>query len=365
MTAPTPGRPVAPPKAGPKAPPVVAPPVSLSDLVTTGEDRGDTPPAVAVVHGGRGLGKTSLGGLAPKAIVLAVEDPDLVPLPLTVPRLVVTTADEARELAEGAPEPGDEGARRQQMKRHRLVWVRTMQRLMMLRDQPHDYRVLVIDTVDALEPCCHAYCCIRDEQPRINATTKLYGYHEGYKIAAEEFRVFSQLCQDLKRKRGMTVFQVAHSASRAVKDATMPDHEKQAVRLHKHAADLLCDDADAVLFVRKESELWADGSGDAVRMKIRQKQRTICNTRVGDGWDAKNRLFLPDPLPVFSWAGWVMAVKEGQRVKTALLAKLDAMPIEERYRAEEKLDETGWAVDTAREIMGETMTATNEGDQES
>ena len=37
-------------------------------------------------------------------------------------------------------------------------------------------------------PCCHAYCCIRDEQPRINATTKLYGYHEGYKIAAEEFK---------------------------------------------------------------------------------------------------------------------------------------------------------------------------------
>ena len=373
-----PPRPAAPPTGRVVTPsPVVRPdgangarkpalPALLADLVTEGEDRGELPPAIVVVHGGRGLGKTSFGAVAPGAVTLAIEDPELASLPRRVKRIVVASKDEAAIL--GATESEDEGARKAAQRAARAVWCRTMSRLQALRDQPHDYKVAVVDTLDALEAGCHAFCCIRDKQDRIGAPTKLYGYGEGYKIAVEEWRAFEGLCQELKRKRGMFVVWTAHSAAAAVKDATMPDHEKQSLKLHKLAAAYLCDQADAVIYVRKDSTVWTDGTDERARMKIRQGQRSIAHTRVGDGWEAKNRLFLPDPLPVFSWAAFIEGVREGAEIRERIFAHLETLPIVARIEAEHRLGETGWAVATALQILNTdstniTDTAIDTGDQ--
>jgi hypothetical protein len=345
----TPQRPqqsTAPEKPAPRAAP------TLADLVTEGDDRGEIPPAVIVVHGGRGVGKTSFGAAARGAVTLAIEDPELASLPRTVKRIVVSSKEDVDALA--AVDDEDEDARKAAQVKARAVWCRTMARLSMLRDQSHDFKVAVIDTVDALEAGCHAYVCIRDKQDRIGAPTKLYGYGEGYKIAVDEWRNFEGLCQALKRRRGMTVILVSHSTALKVKDATMADHEKQGMKLHKLAAEFLCDQADAVFFCHKEHIIWTDGEGERSRMKIQQKPRTLCQTRLGDGWEAKNRLFLPDPLPVFSFAGYQEAAREGLKIRDRLFAHLDTLDAAERFAAELRLDACGWAVGEAAAIVGDS-----------
>ena len=344
----TPQRPV-----HPTAPerPAAKPVATLADLVTEGDDRGEIPPAIIVVHGGRGVGKTSFGAAARGAVTLAIEDPELASLPRTVKRIVVSSKEDVEALA--AVEDEDEDARKAAQVKARAVWCRTMARLWMLLSQPHDFKEAVIDTVDALEAGCHAYCCIRDKQDRIGAPTKLYGYGEGYKIAVDEWRNFEALCQALKRRRGMTVVLVSHSTALKVKDATMADHEKQGMKLHKLAAEFLCDQADAVFYCHKEHLIWTDGDGERARMKIQQKPRTLCQTRLGDGWEAKNRLFLPDPLPVFTFAGYQEAAREGLKIRDRLFAALDLMPPAERVSAEMRLDACGWAVGEAAAIVGD------------
>lgn len=332
--------------------PAVKPAATLADLVTEGDDRGEVPPAIIVVHGGRGVGKTSFGAAARGAVTLAIEDPELASLPRTVKRIVVASKEDVDALAGVDQEDAD--ARRAAQVKARAVWCRTMARLAMLRDQPHDFKVCVIDTVDALEAGCHAYCCIRDKQDSIGAASKLYGYGGGYKIAVDEWRNFEALCQDLKRRRGMTVIWTSHSTALKTKDATMADHEKQGMKLNRFAAEFLCDQADAVFYCHKEHLIWTDGDGDRARMKIQQKPRTLCQTRLGDGWEAKNRLFLPDPLPVFTFAGYQDAAREGLKIRDRVYAHLDTLDPAERFAAELRLDACGWAVGEAAAIVGDS-----------
>ncbi len=72
----------------------------------------------------------------------------------------------------------------------------------------HDYKTLVIDTVDWLEPLLFAE--VAKEQGK--GSIEDIGYGKGYVIAAEKFRKFMSALDALRKKKDMTVLFLAHSA---------------------------------------------------------------------------------------------------------------------------------------------------------
>lgn len=321
--------------------PAAAPAPTLDELTCEGDERGDFPPCIITVHGGQGLGKTMFGALAPGAAVLAVEDEELASLPRSVKRI--------------------KAARKGASEEERLWnWGKVMRRMGMLRDDKHDHKVLVVDTVDAIEPMCWDFCCKRDNMKSIRGPEKPYSFGDGYKVALDEWREFEAACQDLKRQRGMFVVLVGHSVPENVPDPAMPDYKQWGLKLHKHAANFITDASDVVLFVRSESSTWTDGKDDKIQIKVSHTGRTECRTRKAESWVAKNRLFLPDPLPAFSWSVFEYYAKQGAILRETLFAKLDKMSPLERIDAEMALDAGAWTPAAAEQIINGTTTATNQ-----
>lgn len=159
-----------------------------------------------------------------------------------------------------------------------------------LRDEPHDYRTLVIDTLDWLEPMLQAHVCCEMRWPNIEAP----GYGKGYVAAAEEWRSLLATVDALRNARDMEVILVAHVGIKMFSNPSGPDYSRYEPLLHKHAGALVKQWADAVFFATFV-EYAEDIKG---KMKGVSTGARIMHTERSASWDAKNRMSLPPELPL-------------------------------------------------------------------
>jgi hypothetical protein len=163
----------------------------------------------------------------------------------------------------------------------------------LLAREKHDYRTLVIDTVDWVEPLLWAAICARDGQPNVEA----YGYGKGYQVALDEWRSW---LADLERMRtvGVNVMMLGHCALRPFKNPEGDDYDRYELKLNAKAGGLLKEWCDAVCFANYETYT-----------KTEQRTKRVKGVSTGARWlytartaayDAKNRFGFPDMLPL-SW----------------------------------------------------------------
>lgn len=246
-------------------------------------------PLRVLLYGVEGVGKSTFGAAAPSPIFLASEDG-------------TATLDVAR-----FPEP--------------QCWSDVLDAIDTLTTEPHDFRTLVIDTLDWLEPLCWAQV-VAEGGPKIKSIED-FGYGKGYVAALDQWRGLLARLERMRTARGMHVIMLAHSWVKPFKNPEDDDYDRYELKLHAKAGGLLKEWCDAVLFARHDETTARDEKTKRTR-GVSSGARVICTSRTA-AYDAKNRHDLPPTMPL-SWADFEAAtIARAPASATALRARIEQL----------------------------------------
>lgn len=232
--------------------------ISLSSLRSS---KSDNPP-ITLLYGVDGIGKTSLAAEWPSPLYLPTEGERA---PSDVDIATPGTVESFGALLDVFEE---------------------------LLTEEHDFKTVIVDSLDGLEPLIWAATCARLSLGSIEEA----GYGKGYVEADTEWGQFLSACAALARA-GIHVVQLAHPEIVRFDSPITDPYSRYGIKLHKRAAALVRERADVVGFLNyrvtiKEKEV-------ARQTKVAHaeggKERQI-HLNEGAGFVAKNRYGMPDAI---------------------------------------------------------------------
>lgn len=186
------------------------------------------------------------------------------------------------------------------------TWSEVFEALRVLETESSEYKTLVIDVINWLEPLCWAHVCEKNKWHTIEEP----GYGKGYDAALDEWRVLVAALDRLRDARGMHIILLAHSQVKSFNDPEADSaFDRYQLAMNAKAAGLLKQWASAVLFAKHEVHTHKDKNTKRVR-GISTGSRQIF-TQWTAAYDAKNRYNLPETLPL-SWDDFAAAVEAGR-----------------------------------------------------
>ncbi|WP_168565124.1 ATP-binding protein [Crateriforma spongiae] len=249
----------------------------MTNLLQTIQSGRQSKPPRVLLYGIEGIGKSTFGSQAPKPVFIQTEDG-------------LDEIDCDRFPLAGALND-------------------VMAALITLRDEKHDYQSVVIDSLDWMERLIWDKLC---QQYGVESIEKVDGgYARGYTHALSLWREVLDILNVL-RSRGMVVVLIAHSKVERFEDPESSPYDRYSPRLHKHAAALVKEWTDAVLFATRKLRTQTEDGGF-------NRKRTIAHAVGKDGGErviraygspscvAKNRYGISEELPL-SWSAFVSAI---------------------------------------------------------
>lgn len=239
--------------------------MGLLDSIQTGKS---SAPRRTMVYGVHGVGKSSFGAAAPKPVFLPTEEGlgeiDCAKFPL------------AKTFAEA------------------FQW------LAALYTDPHEYRTLVVDTLDWLERLIWAHVC---KEKRVQNLEEI-GYGKGYVFAIDSWQIFLDGLDALRRERGMGIVLLAHARIERFENPETDSYDRYVPRLHKLASHLIQEWCDEVLFATyKVYTTTSDEGFNRKKIKGIGAGERVVYTTERPAHVAKNRLRLPNELPL-DWSAY-------------------------------------------------------------
>jgi hypothetical protein len=253
--------------------------VSMLEQVQRG--RISKPPRI-MCYGQEGIGKSTFGSQAPKPIFIQTEDGldeincDKFPM--------ATKYDDVTEA------------------------------LADLRREKHTYETVVVDSMDWLENLIWDKLC---DQHSVTSIEKVDGgYARGYTHALKYWREIINHLNVLRNQRGMVIVLIAHSKVERFEDPESSSYDRYSPRLHKHAAALVSEWVDAVLFATRKIRTQTEDAGFNRKRTIAHVLGKDGNERIlrcvgGPSCVAKNRYAITEVLPL-SWAAFIQEMSNNQ-----------------------------------------------------
>lgn len=295
-------------------PPARIPRLTLASITTDAKSQ----PFRMLIQGVEKSGKSSLAAGAPGAVFICPEDglpPELAhtphfPAPDEGEWTAADVIDAVRSLASGE----------------------------------HDYKTLVLDTADWIEPLIWADLCAREKWKDIEVP----GYGKGYAAALSDWRRLVAELEQLRKARGMNILILAHSWIRPFKDPESDGWDRYELKLHKGAAGLLKEWVDAVLFLKHDVVAVKDGAKSARTRGVATGDRVL-HTSYSGAFDAGNRYNLPDQIIIPAVGGWEVLASEmrigpGRRVaelRAGIEARLASLGAQDSDKAKGMLERAG------------------------
>ena len=171
-------------------------------------------------------------------------------------------------------------------------WTMLLEQVRYIRDHAGLCETLVIDTADWAEQLCISSICASKQ---ISGIEDL-GYGRGYVYLAEEFGRLLNLLEEVV-ERGIHVVLTAHAMMRKFEQPDeMGAYDRWELKLQKKTAPLVKEWSDLLLFANyKTIAVATDEKGKKFKA---QGGRRVLYTAHHPCWDAKNRLGLPEELPL-------------------------------------------------------------------
>jgi hypothetical protein len=225
-----------------------------------------------IIYGPEGIGKSTFGSMAPDPIFLLTED--------------------GLGDIDSPAIPQDEDGKPRVAKSFEEV----LECIRTLATEEHDYRTLVVDTLDWLEPLIWKATCKRLAVSSIEEP----GYGRGYVENIQEWQEFFDAVTYLRDTRHMGIIMIAHSAVTKIEDPMHPSYDKSGLKLHKKAAAKAAEYADVIGFCALRTLLKTEKAGfDKTRnLAISTGERVLYLSPTA-GCVAKNRCRgMPDMIPL-------------------------------------------------------------------
>lgn len=171
-------------------------------------------------------------------------------------------------------------------------WAMLLELVRCIKADPGLCSTLVIDTADWAEQLCITSIC---DSKRISGIEDM-GYGKGYVYVAEEFGRLLNLLEEAV-DNGIHVVLTAHAMMRKFEQPDeMGAYDRWELKLQKKTAALVKEWADLLLFANyKTLSVAVDDKGKKFKP---QGGRRVMFTTHHPCWDAKNRLGLPEELPL-------------------------------------------------------------------
>ena len=219
-------------------------------------------PARIIIYGSEGIGKTTFCTCAPSPIFVQTEG-GLVNE--TIPAFPIAASFED-----------------------------VLEALEALGNNAHEYKTVVIESLDWLEPLIWAATCKRLVVPSIESP----GYGKGYVEADTEWHRFFSYVSAV-RDMGMTVIMTAHSAVVRVEDPIHPAYDTHTLKLHKRASAMAKEFSDIIGFCSLKTLLKTeDEAFGSKRNRAISTGERIIHLSGSPAYSAKNRYGMPDTLPL-------------------------------------------------------------------
>lgn len=232
------------------------------------EEKRPKPPRI-LIYGPQGLGKSTFGSKAPNPVFIQTEDGlDAIDVP-------------AFPLAK--------------------TWAEVKKYLTELCNEDHDYRSVVIDSLDWLEPLMWQHLIAErptDEKGRPVKAIEDYGFGKGYVHVMDYWNEYIRAVNYLRSERNMMVIQTAHAQVKRFDNPETDAYDRYEIKLHKSAAAKIQEHSDMVLFtnyyvgVKKE-----DVGFNGERKRAIGNGDRILYTEERPAFLAKNRYGLPAEIP--------------------------------------------------------------------
>lgn len=216
-----------------------------------------------VVYGIEGVGKTTWASRAPNPIFLSTED--------GLGKIKVPAFPVAK------------------------TWLDIEASVSDLLKEKHDYKTLVLDTIDGADSLLQKNIVEKNKKTSIED----WSYGKGYVIVAEEFRRFLWSLERLRAEKDMHIVVIGHSQVRIFNCPDGPDYDRYEMSCSKRIAAMLKEWSDALFFFRFEVFVKEEGH----RNKGARGDRVIETTHA-PAWEAKNRLGLPEQMPMNGIEFW-------------------------------------------------------------
>lgn len=297
--------------------------MSIQDILAKVKTGGDPLPPRIYLHGVEGIGKTTFGAGAPDPLFICPED-GLIEFP-NIPRITgdfgdVTEIVKTLVAAEKCP-----------------------------------YKTVVVDTVDWLERQIHEKVM---SEAGVDSIEQI-GYGKGYKRASQFLVRLLRDLDILRSKHKVRIIFLGHVHVKTFTDPAGDQYDRWESKGNKEFAGIVREWVDCVLFANRDvvKIKRKDGTGE----KASAGERMI-HTTWHPGFDAKNRLSLPETLPL-DWNAYAKAeqssnpaglvqrakqiwekVKPGLDAETAKkwesqMSKIESLPVERIRAAVSKLQE--------------------------
>ena len=233
--------------------------MSLSNIRKKAKQK---PPRI-VLYGGAGVGKTFFAASTNKPIFILCED------------VMGKIEADHFPLAESFEE--------------------VLKNLQSLLDNDNDYKTLVVDSLDWLEPLIWDKACQDNNWKSIEQP----GYGKGYVEVLKYWREYIRLLNEL-REKGFMIMQIAHNQIKRFESPEIEAYDRHELKLHRKAADLILEHSDCCFFANyKLGTVQVKGKGGNMTTKAVSGERIIyCQEK--PAYLAKNRYALPETLP-FEW----------------------------------------------------------------
>lgn len=192
----------------------------------------------------------------------------------------------------------------------RLVSARAVgEALQWLTHEPHEYKTVVVDTVDWLEQLIHKQIVADEQNAKIKSIADI-GYGKGYSRAIPIWNWFLAQLEQLRQHRKMAVILLSHAKVERYESPESESYDRYSPDLHKSSCSMIQEWCDEVLFAstRVFTKQQDEGFNRKRTMAVGGKERYI-RTNESASSVAKNRLQLPDELPL-QWSAYAECVKK-------------------------------------------------------
>ncbi len=175
-----------------------------------------------------------------------------------------------------------------------------------LLNEDHNFKTVVYDTLDWLEPMVWQYLVKMQpttEKGKPITNIEDYGYGKGFKYALDYWKDFIELVDELRIKKNMAVIFLAHSTMQKITPPDGDSYDSWTLKLQNSdktsAKDKITEYCDAVLFANWRVALAEEELGfNKTRQRGVGSGERVVYTEKRPAWDAKNRYSLPAQIHI-------------------------------------------------------------------
>lgn len=254
------------------------------DLNSISKSLGFSAPRI-LIYGIAGLGKTTFGAESPSPIFICTED--------GLGGLEVDTFPPAKSYRD------------------------VIDAIAALYTSEHDYKTVVLDSLDHLEPLIWKHLCDVYVGPKGERYSSIeeFGYGKGYIEALDLWREILTGLDALRNEKGMTIILIGHTEVKRFESPTSASYDRYQIKLHKRASELVQESVDCVLFADYQTVIEKEEKGfGATKSRGISTGKRYVFTQGAPGYLAKNRYNLPPKLPL-SWQAFSDALNNKKGTK--------------------------------------------------